>query len=185
MPSRRPLHIRGPPESPCRSARQIRDDDDVYEVGIVHINKTVNEPELAKKLLSACQQPVLGMVFCLSLSLLFIYYFGPDWYISSTRFIMTFYSDIHSPRSFLVATQGFDFDTVSTFVAEIVRFLSWIPDLNLSGRLTRSGLDNILDLMSGFKLVLSPVNLLSRQQMFMWESDSARQTVLGSSPLGR
>lgn len=101
MPSRRPLHIRGPPESPCRSARQIRDDDDVYEVGIVHINKTVNEPELAKKLLSACQQPVLGMVFCLSLSLLFIYYFGPDWYISSTRFIMTFYSDIHSPRSFL------------------------------------------------------------------------------------
>lgn len=183
MPSRRPLHIRGPPESPCRSARQIRDDDDVYEVGIVHINKTVNEPELAKKLLSACQQPVLGMVFCLSLSLLFIYYFGPDWYISSTRFIMTFYSDIHSPRSFLVATQGFDFDTVSTFVAEIVRFLSWIPDVNLSGGLTRSGLDNILDLMSGFKLVLCHVNLLSRQQMFMW--DSARLTVLGSSPLGR
>lgn len=114
MPSRRPLHIRGPPESPCRSARQIRDDDDVYEVGIVHINKTVNEPELAKKLLSACQLPGLGMVLsvCKSLSVSFIYYFGPDWYISSTRFIMTFYSDIHSPRSFLVATQGFDFDSL-------------------------------------------------------------------------
>lgn len=92
MPSRRPLHIRGPPESPCRSARQIRDDDDVYEVGIVHINKTVNEPELASLPAARFQ----GW-YCQSVK---------SGQVSSTRFIMTFYSDIHSPRSFLVATRN-------------------------------------------------------------------------------